>query len=253
MSLNKSVAAGLSESYLQPLLAGERDACRKLIETALSRGIAASDLLTDLIWPTMEHIQALYREDRISISSLNLATRLNRSTADQLCSRLERRPDNGRKVLIFCGDDEPEELGGQICADLFESDGYTVRFAGGGVPEDEVLKLIGEFRPDLLALFGTLPSGVPAVRKLIDYLREVNSCPDMQVLCCGGIYKRAEGLAQEIGADLYAPDAASAVRVANDHPSRKATVDQQTVGRTRRIRKAAARKAEAVDRVELPA
>ena len=79
------------------------------------------------------------------------------------------------------------------------------------MPEDEVLKLIGDVRPDLLVMFGTLPSGVPAVRKLIDYLREVNSCPDMQVMCCGGIYKRAEGLAEEIGADLYAPDAADAV------------------------------------------
>jgi hypothetical protein len=64
----------------------------------------------------------------------------------------------------------------------------------------------------------------------------------MQVMCCGGIYKRAEGLAEEIGADLFAPDAAQAVQVANEHPTRKATVDQQTVGRMRRIRKAAARK-----------
>ena len=79
------------------------------------------------------------------------------------------------------------------------------------MPDDEVLKLIGDERPDLLVMFGTLPSGVPAVRKLIDYLREVNSCPNMQVMCCGGIYKRAEGLAEEIGADLYAPDAAAAV------------------------------------------
>src|SRR5207244_7219818 len=147
-------------------------------------------------------------------------------------------------ALILCGGDEPEELGGQICADLCESRGYVVRFAGGGVPNDEVLKLIGEVRPNLLVMFGTLPSGVPAVRKLIDYLREVNSCPNMQVMCCGGIYKRAEGLAEEIGADLYAPDAAEAVLVANDHPTRKATVDQQTVGRTRRIRKAEARKAQ---------
>jgi hypothetical protein len=81
------------------------------------------------------------------------------------------------------------------------------------------------------------------VRKLIDYLREVNSCPAMQIMCCGGIYKRAEGLAEEIGADLYAPDAAEAVKIANANPDRKATVDQQTVGRTRRIRKAQARKA----------
>jgi len=64
----------------------------------------------------------------------------------------------------------------------------------------------------------------------------------MQIMCCGGIYKRAEGLAEEIGADLYAPDAAEAVKIANANPDRKATVDQQTVGRMRRIRKAAARR-----------
>jgi hypothetical protein len=52
-------------------------------------------------------------------------------------------------------------------------------------------------------------------------------------------------LAEEIGADLYAPDAASAVATAGAHPTRRATVDQQTVGRTRRLRKAAARKGQA--------
>ncbi len=239
---NMSQDTTRSKAYLETLLNGDRAACRGLIDAALESGTGAAELLTSLIWPTMELLQQLYREDRISVSGLNLATRLNRSVTDQVSAKLERKTPNGKKVLIFCGNDEPEELGGQITAELFESDGWTVRFAGGGVPDDEVLKLIGEVRPELLVMFGTLPSGVPAVRRLIDYLREVNSCPDMQVMCCGGIYKRAEGLAEEIGADLYAPDAAEAVQVARDHPARKATVDQQTVGRTRRIRKAAARK-----------
>jgi methanogenic corrinoid protein MtbC1 len=237
------------ESYIEALLSGDRPAARKLTEDVLAEGSQSSDLLNQLIWPTMELVQNLYREDRIGIASLNLATRLNRAITDQLTAKLVQKESNNKKVLIFCGDDEPEELGGQICADLFEADGWTVRFAGGGVPEDEVLAMIGQFQPDLLVMFGTLPSGVPAVRKLIDYLREVNSCPNMQVMCCGGIYKRAEGLAEEIGADLYAPDAAEAVEVANQHPQRRATVDQQTVGRMRRIRKAAARKGEVVKRV----
>ena len=244
MGTNKSttINAQFAQTYLEPLLAGDRAGSRGVIDNALAAGLLPYDLLVKLVWPTMELLQSLYREDRISVSSLNLATRLNRSITDQLCAQLPRTSDNGKKVLIFCGDDEPEELGGQICADLFESDGWTVRFAGGGVPNDEVLKLIGDFRPDLLVHFGTLPTGVPAVRKLIDYLREVGSCPNMQIMCCGGIYKRAEGLADEIGADLYAPDAAEAVAVANAHPAKKATVDQQTVGRMRRIRKAQARK-----------
>ena len=234
----------LAKSYLDPLLNGDRTACRAIVDSALEGGIAAYDLLTQLIWPTMELVQALYREDRITRSSLNLATRLNRALTDQLTARLPRSEPNGRKVLLFCGNDEPEELGGQICADMFEADGWEVRFAGGGVPEDEVLKMIGDYRPNLLVMFGTLPSGMPAVRRLIDYLREVNSCPDMQVMCCGGIYKRAEGLAEEIGADLYAPDAAEAVVVASEHPQKKASVEQQTVGRMRRIRRAQARRSQ---------
>jgi methanogenic corrinoid protein MtbC1 len=237
-----SLLSNLGQSYIEILLAGDRVSARKYINNAIAAGVAARDLLNELIWPIMEELQSLYKEDRISISSLNLATRLNRSITDQLTGMLERKPVNGRKVLIFCGNDEPEELGGQLCADLFECEGWTVRFAGGGVPEDEVLTLIGANQPDLLVMFGTLPSGVPAVRKLIDYLRDVNSCPNMQVMCCGGIYKRAEGLAEEIGADLYAPDAADAIRIADEHPTRRASAEQQTVGRMRRIRKSSTRK-----------
>ena len=238
----------LAQRYVKPLLEGDRTQCRQVIEHAFFEGATAYELITELLWPTMEMLQQHYREDRMTQSTLNLATRLNRSITDQVSSRLEHKPSNGRKVLIFCGADEPEELGGQITADLFEAEGWTTRFAGGGVPDDEVLKLIGEYRPNLLVMFGTLPSAVPSVRKLIDYLREVNSCPDMQVMCCGGIYKRAEGLSEEIGADLYAPDGAGAVKIATANPARKATVEQQTVGRTRRIRKAAARKAAGAQR-----
>lgn len=224
----------LSKNYLERLLEGDRVGCRQVLDKAIEHGLTAYCLLNELVWPTMELLQSLYREDRISISGLNLATRLNRSITDQLAAQLAHNPPNGKKVLLLCGNGEPEELGGQICADLFEAQGYAVRFAGGGVPEDEVLKLIGEFRPDLLILFATLASGMPAVRRLIDYLREVNSCPQMQIMCCGGIYKRAEGLAEEIGADLFASDAASAVDTAIRNPEKRASPDQRTVGKARR-------------------
>jgi methanogenic corrinoid protein MtbC1 len=240
--MSANTPSDLLLTYAETLLSGDRVAARQVIADAVSGGTPPVELINQLIWPVMEQLQAGYRDDRISISSLNLATRLNRMITDQLTGQIQRADTNGKRVLIFCGDDEPEELGGQICADLFEAEGWTVRFAGGGVPEDEVLALIGSFRPDVLVMFATLAGAVPGVRKLIDYLRDVNSCPNMQVMCAGGIYKRAEGLAEEIGADLYASDAAEAVRVASESPERRATVDQQTVGRMRRIRKAAARK-----------
>lgn len=246
-----TVSIELARAYLNALLDGDRTAARNVVETAQAgdEPATAHDLLVGLVYPTMELIQQLYRDDRVTITQLNFATRLNRSIADQLTAGLPRAAANGRKALIVCGNAEPEELGGQICADLFESDGWEVRFTGGNVPDDEILKLAGEFRPDLLVFFATLPQGMPAVRKMIDYVREVGALPDMQIMCCGGIYKRAEGLAEEIGADLYAPDPASGVAAANGNPQRRASVEQQTVGRTRRIKKAEIRRRQQTHRV----
>ena len=243
MSLSKKLSqTTIADNYLQALLAGDRSLARQVIEDCTNCGVEAPEILNKLVWPVMEQIQVLYKDDQISKAGLNFATRINRMIADQQAAKLDYAEKNGKKVMIFCGDDEPEELGGQICADQFDAAGYEVRFAGGGVPNDEVLMLVGEFRPQLLVMFATRPAGVPAVRKLIDYLREVNSNPDMQIMCAGGIYKRAEGLAEEIGADLYAPDAADAIRIVADNPMRKASIEQQTVGRSRRIRKAAMRR-----------
>ncbi len=243
MSLTKNLAqTNIADTYLQALLAGDRALARQVIEDCANCGVEAPEILNKLVWPVMEQIQLLYKDDQISKAGLNFATRINRMIADQQAAKLEYVARNGKRVMIFCGDDEPEELGGQICADQFDAAGYEVRFAGGGVPNDEVLMLVGEFRPQLLIMFATRPSGVPSVRKLIDYLREVNSNPDMQIMCCGGIYKRAEGLAEEIGADLFAPDAQDAIRIVADNPMRKASLDQQTVGRNRRIKKAAMRR-----------
>lgn len=260
-ALSTTAAAGnaipveIARRYLESLLNGDRAESRQIVADASQtiENVGAYELLTGLVYPTMELVQQLYRDDRITQTQLNLSTRLNRSIADQLTAQLPVATANGRKALIVCGNAEPEELGGQICADLFESGGWNVKFIGGGVPDDEVLKLVGEYRPDLLVFFATLPQGMPGVRKMIDYIREVNALPAMQIMCCGGIYKRAEGLAEEIGADLFAEDAASAVHVAEENPARRASVEQQTVGRTRRIKKAEIRRRQQTQRVAPPA
>src|SRR5262245_13002404 len=91
------------KSYLEPLVAGNRNESRAIIDNALAAGIQPVDLLNQVIWPTMELLQSLYKEDRITLTQLNLATRLNRSITDQLCAKLNREPSNGKKALIFCG------------------------------------------------------------------------------------------------------------------------------------------------------
>lgn len=205
---------GITQSYLDSLLDGDRNACRNVLGEALQTGMPANTVYTELFWPVMQEIDSRYRDNQIDQITQNMATRVNRTLVDQLQSKLPRRDSRGRKMILICANDEPEELGAQMCADLFESDGWEVKFLGGGVPNDEVLQLIGNERPDMLFIYGTKPSGCPDVRKLIDMSREIGSCPDMRILVSGGVFNRAEGLWEEIGADMFAATAKEALDIA---------------------------------------
>ncbi len=58
MSLPPMTFAQIAEQYVQPLLAGDRAVCRRLMDQALESGISPQDLLNKLIWPTMEMLQS---------------------------------------------------------------------------------------------------------------------------------------------------------------------------------------------------
>jgi len=206
--------------YLDRLIAGDRNGSRKVLGEALQTGTPATIVYTELFWPIMSEIESLYREHRINRITQQIAVRINRTLVDQLQSKLPTHLSRNKKIIVICADDEPEELGAQMCADLFESDGWEVKFLGGGIPNDEIITLAGIMQPDIVFIYGTKPSGAPDVRRLIDAFRDMGSCPNTRIMLSGGIFNRAEGLWEEIGADLFAPTAMQALQIAlSDHRS----------------------------------
>jgi len=225
------------EKFLEVLSVGDRSAARGIVAEAFEDGLSAEEILIQVIWPAMERIQTLYRGDNINTGVHHMASRLLRMLADQLALRLERSARNGRSMLVVCSPGEPEELGAQITTDIAEAKGWAVHFAGGGVPNDEIITWIGQLNPEVLMIYGTIPSACPMVRQLIDLLHDVGIAPKLQVICSGGVFNRAEGLAEEIGSDLFAPDPIESLKLLNAHPHKRATPEQQTVGRKRRLKK----------------
>jgi methanogenic corrinoid protein MtbC1 len=227
----------LLERFVEPLFAGDRSGSRAVVAEAFEEGLGAEEILMQLVWPMMDKIQGLYRADRINTGVHHMASRLLRMLSDQLSLRLARAERNGRTMLVVCSPGEPEELGAQITTDIAEAHGWTVHFAGGGVPNDEIVGWIGQLQPQVLMVYGTIPSGAPMVRHLIDLLHDVGIAPKMQIICSGGVFNRAEGLSEEIGSDLFAPDPIEALSILDAYPDKRATPEQQTVGRKRRIRR----------------
>lgn len=230
----------LLERFFSTLISGNRQEARQIVDELIEGGYAAERILENLFWPTLENIQQLYRHDQLSDLAHHYATRLLRMLADQMQMRLESKSPRDRRVLVICGPEEPEELAAQMASDLLEANGYEVFFGGGGVANDEIVEQIGSTDIDVLVIFGAVPSTVPATRLLIDRLYAIGVSPKIQVVVGGGIFNRAEGLAEEIGADLWANTPAELVSIMNDNPQRRMSNDQRTVGRKRRTRKSQA-------------
>lgn len=214
--------------YMQPLLGGRRAECFELMTDAGHSGRRADDLVMHVVWPAMAQIDRLFRDDAINHAVHNMACRINRTVANQLQARLPRSARNGKRVLVTCADCPNEETGAQMIADLFQADGWEVFFMGSGVPQDEIVAIVGQLRPNVLMIFGTEPVAVPATRQLVEWIREVNACPTMNIIVSGGVYNRADGLWQEILVDAFAPTARDVLQVANELKPREATTARRT-------------------------
>jgi methanogenic corrinoid protein MtbC1 len=224
------------ERYLSGLLEGDRAVCRTIIEETLQTGMTANSVYMDVIWPIMVEVDNLYRQDRISSAQEAFATRINRTIVDQLQNKLPRKPIANKKVVVYSAATEQGELGGQMIADLFESNGWDVRFVGASVNFDDLLSFSNKFQADIMLVYGMSAKQAPAIRQLIDKIKTINASPDMRVMLSGGVFDRAEGLWEEIGADMYAENAAKAVELASADPE-NIPQPEQTINRRKRTKK----------------
>lgn len=230
----------LIERLFQHLVSGDRVEARRLVSEALELEYDAETLAKHVYWPLMEMIASLYRADQISTLAHHYATRLLRSLVDQAQPKYTQRPARNRTICMFCGPAESDELAAQLVADLAEADGYTVFFAGGGIAGDEILAEVGVRRPDVLLLFSSGASDAPHIRQIIDTIRQVGALPEIQVVVGGGVFNRAPGLAEEIGADLWASSPEELVQAVLHNPDQRMHDEQRTVGRKRRVKRDAA-------------
>jgi MerR family transcriptional regulator, light-induced transcriptional regulator len=191
------------ERLFEALITGDRHAARAAAAYAEKAAGGPTGLITHVLWPTQQLMDKLYRADQLSRISHHMGVRLLRVIADQTAGRLVRQPSNGKQVLCFCGPSETEELGAQLAVDVLEAAGFNVFFAGAGVAYDEILGRVHEDQPAALVMFCSAPQDLPDIRQLIDTIREIGASKQTLVAVGGGVFNRAEGLAEEIGADLW--------------------------------------------------
>jgi len=227
-------AESIVENLIPLLLQGDRTTVRAQVARALAGGLTAERFTEEVAWTIHEALHKLNRNDQIERLSFNYATRLLRSVVDQVQLGYTRCQRNGRTVMLFCGSGENEDLGGQMAADLLEASGYEVIFAGGGVARDEILEATQHRRPDFLVLFASSAADAPTIRAVIDQVREVGADPTLEIAVGGGVFNRADGLAEAIGATRFARKPLGLVE-ALDRPVAAAQAPRERLRRARAV------------------
>ncbi|MSR34286.1 MAG: cobalamin B12-binding domain-containing protein [Phycisphaerales bacterium] len=199
------------DRLLPKLIEGNREHVRSIIARGLAGGVSSEIMAECVAWPIHETLHKLFRKDQIEQVAFNYATRALRNVVDHLQLGYHRQQRNGQRVMLFCGPNENEDLGGQLAADLLEAAGFEVTFGGGGVSHDEILGEVHQRRPNFLVLFASAASDAPSIRLIIDAVKGVNALPSMEIVVGGGVFNRAGGLADAIGASRVAKSPAHLV------------------------------------------
>ena len=204
----------LFREYMEHLFVGRRFHARQLIFDAHERGFNAEKLLTQVIWPAMEQIDKLFREEHIPELVANMAVRINRMVADQLHAVLNRCPKNGRRVVVACGDTQLADLGGQILSDLFENEGWIVQFIGPIVDTDQIIKFFDRSDAHMFVIYDVKEKQLPAIGRLLNRMRHTEKLDSLQIMGCGGAFPDMGKAADKLGLDYCVTGVKDAIATA---------------------------------------
>jgi len=116
------------------------------------------------------------------------------------------------KLLIGTVKGDLHDIGKNLVGLMMESSGYEVVSLGVDISPEKFAEAVREHKPQLLGLSALLTTTMLAMKDTIEGLKEAGLRDSVKVMI-GGAPVTAD-FATEIGADGYAPDAASATELA---------------------------------------
>ena len=177
------ITATVYQRYLAALLAGERAECTRIVQDLVAAGVGLKELYVQLFQRALYQVGELWEHQRISVAVEHLATAVTERMLTLVQTQAFSGPPRDRTIIVACVADEYHQLGGRMIADFCELRGWRGYFLGANTPLPDLLKLIGERRPNLLGLSLSIYFNLPALLQALDAV--TGRYPDLPVLVGG--------------------------------------------------------------------
>ena len=199
------------EAIAAALIKGDRDTVTKLVNAAVKERVAPEKILDEGLVAGMDVVGRKFKNNEFYVPEVLIAARAMHAGMEILQPLLTKSGVKPRGVAVLgTVKGDLHDIGKNLVAMMLKGGGFKVVDVGIDVSPEKFVQLAQENSANLIGLSALLTTTMPQMAAVIEAVKEAG----LEVKVMIGGAPVTQEYADEIGADGYAPDAASAVDLA---------------------------------------
>ncbi|MGE5559207.1 MAG: corrinoid protein [Bacillota bacterium] len=194
---------------------GKAKDVKELVAKAIEEGADPGDILSQGLLDGMAVIGAKFKINEVYVPDVLIASRAMNAGMEILKPHLVKsgvKPIG--KAIIGTVEGDLHDIGKNLVKIMFESVGLEVIDLGIDVSAEKYVAAVKEHNPHILAMSALLTTTMVNMEKIIKATQKEGLRGSLIIMVGGAPV--TDNFAKSIGADLYAPDAATAAELARD-------------------------------------
>lgn len=193
------------------VIKGDQSTAVEITKAALEEGTAAKSVLEDGLIAGMDVVGARFKKNEVYIPEVLIAARAMKMAMEILEPELVKAGvEPIGKCLIGTVQGDLHDIGKNLVAMMLKGAGFDVIDLGVDVRPEKFIEQVKSQGVHVVGMSALLTTTMPGIEKTIKALKDAGVSAKVMI---GGA-PVTQGYADKIGADGYAPDAASAVDLA---------------------------------------
>ena len=200
--------------YDQTLM-GNAPVVLELTQQALGMGIGPDSILFDALIPSLEEVGARFERGDYFVPEMLIAGKAMSGALNVLRPLLaETGAESVGTYVMGTVKGDVHDIGKNLVNIMLEGAGFTVIDLGVQTPPEKFIAAIQEHKPDIVGMSAFLTTTMPMFKVNIHEISKAG-LRDQVIIMVGGAPVTQE-YADAVGADGYAADASTAVRLAKE-------------------------------------
>ena len=198
----------------EAVIGGKQDDVASLVQAAIDDGDDVAKVLSEGLIAGMAVVGKKFKANEFYVPEVLIAARAMHKGMDILEPKLaEAGVEPIAKVAIGTVKGDLHDIGKNLVCMMLRGGGYEVMDLGIDVPPEKYVEAV-QNGAKVVGLSALLTTTMPQMQAVIDAMKEAGVRDQTKVMIGGAPV--TQNYADEIGADGYAPDAASAVDTAKE-------------------------------------